>query len=177
MGKITITESGMDFGKFDEDNLFYVEKSDLYKSLGLGIKTVEFVTLQGKDNIIFVEAKTGCPNPANKGKGGEDAERFNSFYDDIADKFVDSLQVYMAGVMENYTDTDEIGNSLKNIKPLKSKHLKFVLVITSDEILEDWLRGPKLELEERLKKAKKIWDVNIVVLNRKMAIEYGISGD
>jgi hypothetical protein len=48
-------------------------------------------------------------------------------------------------------------------------------VITSDEILEDWLRGPKLELEERLKKTKKIWGVNILVLNRKMAVEYGIS--
>jgi hypothetical protein len=175
MGKVTITESGMDFGKFEVDNLFHIEKSDLLKSLGKGIKTVEFITKGGKDNIIFVEAKTGCPNPSNKSNGGEDAKRFNSFYDDIADKFIDSLQVYIAGVMENYIDTGEIGKSLKDIKPLKSKHIKFVLVITSDEILEDWLRGPKLELEERLKKTKKIWGVNILVLNRKMAVEYGIS--
>lgn len=38
-----IVESGVNFGPYAEDNLFYIEKSDLYKSLGAGIKTTEFV--------------------------------------------------------------------------------------------------------------------------------------
>ena len=84
MGEI-ITESGVDFGEFESEDLFPIESSNLLKSLGKGIKTVEFITLKQKDNIIFVEAKTGCPNPQNKEKGGQDAKNFNAFYDDIAD--------------------------------------------------------------------------------------------
>jgi len=33
----------MNFGKFDETNLFHIENSKIYKDLGLGIKTVEFI--------------------------------------------------------------------------------------------------------------------------------------
>ena len=38
-----ITESEMDFGPFDEKNLFHIEESRIYKDLGTGIKTVEFI--------------------------------------------------------------------------------------------------------------------------------------
>ena len=34
-----IVESGVNFGPYAEDNLFYIEKADLYKSLGASIKT------------------------------------------------------------------------------------------------------------------------------------------
>ena len=50
----------------------------------------------------------------------------------------------------------------------------FVLVITADEILEDWLQGPKLELEDRLKHLMKIWNIQIVVLNKNLAVQYGL---
>lgn len=40
-----ITESEMNFGKFDEENLFHIEDSKIYKDLGSGIKTVEFVVV------------------------------------------------------------------------------------------------------------------------------------
>lgn len=173
MGEI-ITESEVDFGEFEAENLFAIESSDILKKLGQGIKTVEFVTLFRKDNIIFLEAKTGCPNPNNKEKGGEDAERFQLFYDDIADKYIDSLQVYLAGVLEKFEDTGEIGKNLVNVKSIKNKKIKFVLVITADEILEDWLQGPKLELEARLKRFIKIWGIKVVVLNKQLAMEYGI---
>ena len=38
-----LTESEMNFGKFDEINLFHIEDSKIYKDLGSGIKTVEFI--------------------------------------------------------------------------------------------------------------------------------------
>ena len=34
----------MNFGKFDESKLFYIEASKVYKELGTGIKTVESVS-------------------------------------------------------------------------------------------------------------------------------------
>ena len=38
-----ISESKMNFGQFAEENLFHIEKSKIYKDLGSGIKTVEFI--------------------------------------------------------------------------------------------------------------------------------------
>ena len=171
---IIITESGRDFGEFAEDNLFYIEQSDLLNKLGSGIKTVEFITRLDANIIMFLEAKTGCPNPLNKSKDEESKAKFIAFYDDIAEKFQDSLQIYTAGVLERYEANDEIGVNLKKIKPLRNKEIYFVLVITADEILEDWLVGPKLELEERLRKIMKIWKVKVIVLNTTLAKQFGI---
>ena len=50
MGKI-IHESGCEFGEFVEDNLFYIEHSNMLDNLGKGIKTVEFITRL--DNYVF----------------------------------------------------------------------------------------------------------------------------
>ena len=36
----------MDFGKFDEADLFYIENSKIYKNLGSGIKTVELYSVE-----------------------------------------------------------------------------------------------------------------------------------
>ena len=172
MGKI-ILESGREFGEFVEDNLFYIEHSNMLDNLGRGIKTVEFITLD--DNIImFLEAKTGCPNPLNKLKDSEAKNKYIEFYDDIAEKFQDSLQIFTAGILERYEKTDEIGVNLRKVKPLKNKEIYFVLVISADEILEDWLYGPKLELEERLRKIMKIWKVKVIVLNTILAKKFGI---
>ena len=175
--KKIINESGVAFGEFNSDDLFYIEESDLYKSLGTGIKTVEFIVLDQKDTIIFLEAKTGCPNPQNKEMGGEKTEKFVEFYNDISEKFIDSLQIYIAGLLEKYGKTEEIGENLMKVKPLEKKKLKFVLVITADEIKEEWLWGPKLELENRLLKLRKIWGISVIVLNKSLAYNYGLLSD
>lgn len=52
-----ITESEMNFGEFDESNLFHIENSKIYRDLGDGIKTVEFILKYKEDSIIFLEAK------------------------------------------------------------------------------------------------------------------------
>ena len=63
-----IVESGVNFGPYAEDNLFYIEKSDLYKSLGAGIKTTEFVLRANElePAILFVEAKTNLHAPMKR---------------------------------------------------------------------------------------------------------------
>lgn len=60
-----IYESEMKFGSFSEMDLFEIEKSQLLKKLGKGIKSVEFILLNKKRNIIFLEAKKTCPNENN----------------------------------------------------------------------------------------------------------------
>lgn len=39
---------------------------------------------------------------------------------------------------------------------------------------EEWLAGPKAELEARLLHWKKLWKVDIVVLNEELALQYGL---
>ena len=46
-----IYESEMNFGSFSEMDLFEIEKSQLLKKLGKGIKSVEFILLNKKRNI------------------------------------------------------------------------------------------------------------------------------
>ena len=61
-----IPESGMNFGKYDEKDLFHIETSEIYKKLGDGIPTVEFILKYNGNNIVFLEAKKSCPNVANR---------------------------------------------------------------------------------------------------------------
>lgn len=56
----SIPESDVIFGPYDEKDLFHIEKSELYKSLGEGLKTVEFILRASttERGIVFVEAKS-----------------------------------------------------------------------------------------------------------------------
>ena len=77
-----INESGMDF---IADNAFEIENSKIYKELGEGIKSVEFV--RGIDDmLLFVEAKTTFPNPNNPSE--DEPNRFLDEIENICDKFI-----------------------------------------------------------------------------------------
>lgn len=72
MGKITIEESGAIFGPFNEADLFHIEKSEILRKLGDKIKTVEFVVVRNDNHaLVFVEAKSKCPNAANRHENEE----------------------------------------------------------------------------------------------------------
>lgn len=86
-----ISESEMSFGKFDEADLFHIEDSNLYQTLGSGVKTVEFILRYKEDSIVFLEAKKSCPNSANRKKSEEKAEKFEEYYASITEKFAASL--------------------------------------------------------------------------------------
>lgn len=47
----------MNFGKFDETDLFHIENSKIYKDLGLGIKTVEFILKYDENSIVFLKQR------------------------------------------------------------------------------------------------------------------------
>ena len=52
---MVIEESGMRFGGLEKERLFWIEHSDIYKRLGEGIKTVEFIYLLKEDRILLIE--------------------------------------------------------------------------------------------------------------------------
>lgn len=168
-----ITESEMNFGKFDEAELFHIENSRIYKNLGSGIKTVEFILRQNKNSIIFLEAKKSCPNAANRYENKYKEDKFEEYYSSITEKFIASLQIYLAAILDKFQDISEVGDKLKSVSSLTDIQLKFILVVKNAEDIA-WLAGPRAELEERLSQIRKIWGVKIAVLNEELASEYNL---
>lgn len=170
-----ITESEMNFGRYREEELFEIEKSQFFRSLGQGIKPVEFILLQQEKNIIFLEAKKSCPNEKNMNETAQKAEKFEEYYGSITQKFTDSLQVYLSAVLNCHGDQKEIGDKLKAIQNYQGYEILFVLVIKEADIL--WLSGVKAILEKRLLSLRKIWKAKVLVLNHELARKKGLLSD
>lgn len=169
-----IPESEMIFGSFNEKDLFYIEASKLYKDLGHGIKTVEFVLKYHESSIIFLEAKKSCPNPANQYESGEKGKKFEEYYSSITEKFICSLQIYLAAILDRYEDVSEVREGLSKVKSLRNIHLKCILVIkNADDI--SWLAGPLAELKARLLPFRRIWNIEVAVLNEQLARQYHLT--
>lgn len=169
-----IPESEMIFGKFNEEYLFHIEQSKIYKDLGSGIKTVEFVLKYDENSIVFLEAKKSCPNVANRYESEEKEQKFEKYYSSIADKFVASLQIYLASILGKYQDTSEVGFELLNVKSVCGIRLKFILVVKNAEDIT-WLAGPLAELKARLLYIRKIWGIEVAVLNEELARQYNLT--
>lgn len=169
-----ISESEMKFGKFDEADLFHIEDSQIYKNLGSGIKTVEFILKYDENSIVFLEAKKSCPNAVNRYKSEEKEQKFEEYYASITEKFIASLQIYLAAILDKYQDTSEIGDGLRVVNSMKDIQLKFILVIKNAEDI-GWLAGPLAELKARLLQIRKIWGVELVVLNEELARKYHLT--
>lgn len=167
----TILESEMKFGEFDEADLFHIEKSRIYKDLGEGIKTVEFILRYGGNSVIFLEAKKKCPNAANRYESEEKEQKFEEYYSSVTEKFIDSLQIYLASVLNKYEESSEVGAELRNVKSLRNIELKFILVVKEAEDIA-WLAGPLAELRTRLFRYRKIWGIKVMVLNEALAKDY-----
>lgn len=91
--KITIEESDMTFGPYEETNCFHIEKSQLYKKIQEGIKIAEFLLLekddQSMEKIWIIEAKKSSPRPATQ-------PNFDDFIQDIYSKMNNTLSVFLA---------------------------------------------------------------------------------
>lgn len=169
-----IQESEMNFGRFNEENLFHIEESKIYKSLGSGIKTVEFILKYNENSIIFLEAKKSCPNAESRYDSKEKERKFEEYYSSITEKFIASLQIYIASILDRYEDTLEIGSELLDVKSLRDIHLKCILVIKNAEDIT-WLAGPIAELKARLLQFRKIWEIEVAVLNEELAGQYKLT--
>lgn len=165
-----IPESEMNFGPFEETALFQIEKSKIYKDLGTGVKTVEFILRYAEDSIIFLEAKKSCPNAANQNESEKKKEKFEEYYTSITEKFIDSLQIYLTVILDKYENMSEVGIRLKNIHSMRHIQLKFILVVKNAE--DTWLAGPLAEIKARLLQIRKIWGIEVAVLNEELARQY-----
>ena len=76
--------------------------------------------------------------------------------------------------MNKYQDISEIGDKLQSVDSMKDIQLKFILVIKNVEDIT-WLAGPLAELKARLLQLRKIWGVEVAVLNEELAREYSLT--
>ena len=121
-----------------------------------------------------MEAKKSCPNATNRHESEEKEQKFEEYYSSITEKFVASLQIYLAAIMEKYSDTSEVGTELRSVDSMKEIRLKFILVVKNAKDIT-WLAGPLAELKARLLQVRKIWGVEVVVLNEELAREYKLT--
>ena len=158
----TFVESGMTFGPFDDTKIFHIEKSKMLKNCE-GIKTVEFIYHKRKYVLQFVEAKSSSPvkRPGNE-------QEYNTYLDEIVQKFEDSFQLYMAGILKRKSGYDQISKELFDADYQKMNFV-FVLVINGHE--KEWLPPLVLDIEHKMRRFQTIWNCSVVVLNDELAKE------
>ena len=123
--------------------------------------------------LCFLEAKKSCPNAANRYETEKKEQKFEEYYASITEKFIASLQIYLAAILDKLQNTEEVGDNLRTISSMKDIQLKFVLVVKNAEDVT-WLAGPLAELKARLLQIRKIWSVEIAVLNEELAAKYNL---
>lgn len=153
---MTINESGMVFGPFNEKQVYQIEKAEAYTSLGKGVKAVEFIYRKNKDKLFFVEAKKSSPMPSS--------QDFSAFIEDIAEKFLHSFNLWLT--LKLNLRKDSSADKVLAVS-VESQAICFVLVINGHE--EEWLPPIKAALERKMMAEIKIWHSAIIVLNDKLA--------
>jgi len=171
MTRITFTESGMRFGPFEENQVFHIEKSSLYRSLGEGIKTVEFVWLHTvqdrRPRFWIVEAKSSSPRPQSE-------QDFESFLVEIREKWVNSLSLTWSAILGRHGSSTNLPEAFFN-NSLVDLDVKLVLVIRGHK--PDWLAPLRDALNRELRSTVKtlaLGSSSVFVLNEDMAHRYGL---
>ena len=153
---IIIKESEMEFGPFEENEVFQIEKSNLYKAMR-NTKVVVFILQKESALLYFVEAKSSSPRPVPDNK-----DKFDEFITEIVEKFLHSINLCHAALFKRHENANDMPESIKDIDASQMK-IVFVLVINGHSI--DWLPPLQVALERRLQAYSSIWDVNVAVLN------------
>ena len=169
---VYISESDMTFGPFDQDRLFHIDKSDVYRQIGENVKTVEYIYLNDRKTLQLVEVKTSMPNIDTRSESQEKQEKYEKDYQDLTDKFVHSVNLLTAVLLGKHGQMQDVGETLASISSFRDIRFCFILVVRNSE--DQWLAGPKAELDYRLKAFRKIWKADVIVLNEELAKKKGL---
>ena len=149
----TKLESGMNF--FINENTYILENDSFYNNISTppySTKDVDFI-FKKANNLLLVEAKS-TTHPTD--------------LDDIATKFIDSLQIYIAVILDKvFTKSTTISNKMKQIDNLK---LDIKIILITKKIPEKYINSTKEELHKKLQKFIRIFAISSVsVMNEKQA--------
>jgi len=172
-----IEESGIVFGEFDNEKVFWIEQSAVYKRYsGSKIRSVEFMLKREPNELWFIEAKSGAPKMSKQ----DDCDRFITV---IFEKMSHSFSLLVSVMLNRNTDEQaELSNGFRMID-WAVVNVKFVLVINWDQSYPDaWLNPLRDALQrkfaERIPASLKIWrirpELSVAVINYRMAAKYGL---
>lgn len=164
---ITITESGMEFGPFENETCFYIEKSRIYSELHYSFRISEFLVFQKEHNrLLIVEAKSSSPNP------GSSIERFEQFIDEISEKLNHAWNLTLSMLLRRHESFyDELPVAFKELD-FASLNVVLLLVIKGHN--SKWLPPLQEALQKSLKNFSRIWKTRVFVINDKLAKSYGL---
>ena len=166
-----IRESGMVFGPFEEEAVFHIEKSRLYRHVNRGegnVPTAEFLLLHGLDasstasSLWIVEAKSSAPRPGN-------VEDFKKFIQEINAKLASSFSLTMAALLGRHPSHNDLPRSFLK-QAYASISIQLILVLREHK--KEWLEPVSDALQKTFKSSASIWNFlpgDVVVLNDEMA--------
>lgn len=166
---ITITESDMNFGPYEEEDVFYIENSKIYNKIKNKVKIAEFV-LKKNNALIFIEAKSSVPNSNGKNPNGENKDDFDKYINEIVEKLNNSLDILLSAKLNILKDEyDELDNFI-NLNDLANLQIAFRLVVKKAEI--EHLIPVQSAIEEKLASRISILKVTVKVINKETALKY-----
>ncbi|MDR0654291.1 MAG: hypothetical protein LBG12_13440 [Synergistaceae bacterium] len=170
---VIIEESGISFGEYDDADVFYVEKSALYRNLGGGVRTVEFILKKDEKTLLWVEAKSSSPNPQN----AKSVSDFENFLSELCEKFEHSLSLYTSAILKRIADSnDEIPNQMREMDYSRAS-FKMILVIRGHK--ESWLQPISDGFKRKMRACIKIWNIDptrdVAVINEEGAKKYKLT--
>lgn len=164
MGMI-ISESDMQFGEYEEEQVFCIEKSRQYteKLRQRSIKSCEFVLL--RDNkLYFVEAKKSCPNQITANTVEEKRQKYEEYIKGITAKMKHSLILYSNILLGRYS----MEGMPEALRDLSKMDIRLVLVVKNAE--KKWLEPFRDIFCRELKDEMQIWKIpTFIVINEETA--------
>lgn len=164
---VTIRESGMKFGPFSDEHCFSIEKSIIYNKIQSGLQIAEFILVQpDKNKLLVVEAKSSSPNPVNR----ESQIKFDDYITEISEKLLNAFTLGLALCLDRHgNNKDEVSNCFKEIA---HDSVKVILLLVINGHKEEWLIPITSALQKKLKNISKIWPLEIIAINEKIAQRY-----
>lgn len=157
-------ESNMNF-IFDENIYYSIEEDNFYNKITsrYGAKVCDFIIKKEKD-LLFIEAKSSAP---------KDKQELNIYIQEISQKFLDSILIYLGVVFERKnTISKNINNNMKNKKFLEGS-IKLVIVING--LPKKSLQDIQNVFQKIMRKLVYIFSINsIIVMNNEQAKSKGL---
>ena len=161
-----LVESNMMFSCSDNES-FPIEKSDIMNDYD-GLKACEFFAMIN-GRLTMIEAKSSSPQPRNKAK-------FDEYIADIGQKFVDTLLMFNAIMLERY-DKDYKVRLPANIQAQDISKVRYALYLIVHGNETEWMIPIQEALKSYLRHVLTAWnipDVNVYALNHEDAQTKGL---
>ena len=164
---VIIEESNMRFGEYAPEDVFRIEKCNVYEHYmnPIGFKTCEFV-LRRNESLYFVEAKESSPHKIEADVSKEKAEKYHKYIQDIVCKMRDSLALYASILLKRH-ENESLPQNLA-AQDWSCAEINCLLVVKKAK--KEWGVDLRDKLNSAVKKERRAWKIkDFYVLNEAQA--------